>query len=484
MVLFNVSLAMQVILFTRRDSFRQDIPIIALLHVVVAGVFCIIWPHFLRKMNRREPGSFIHFIREFKLPVLILFLPILARFHGIYTHDGAFAKFVMFAILGFATPAIYSTFFTIVPSRMHGRAVGFTLALTILSWSILAFYLNHYSDMESAGHREANVFHVLTVVMFCNFIVLLISLFRGRNSLLPPPVEPGESAQNFRKRNIFNLCIALLIFFLLNGLQSAKFFPIFRFANQEIPVNGLAVFVIFCLAIGWILDRGRPASFRYIMLFCSLFIMLAPSALALQDNLPAYRTILALGMLSQVAIMASTQVVISRLMLDDAWFCFGYCYPYASRAVAIFGAWIINSRIIEHNGFIILLSTVTAFFFYYLISKVEPRVSAVEGVESGEAKGEMLLEPAAPEKNEAPVPQHKTRESFDPGKLFDEYGLSPREREVAVLLIKGSSTSDISRALEISVHTVKAHVRNILNKFNVPNRKAFLVKFINLKGGA
>lgn len=109
MVLFNVSLAMQVILFTRRDSFRHDIPVIALLHIAVAGIFCIIWPHFLRKMNRREPGSFLHFIREFKLPVLILFLPILARFHGIYTHDGAFAKFVMFAILGFATPAIYST---------------------------------------------------------------------------------------------------------------------------------------------------------------------------------------------------------------------------------------------------------------------------------------------------------------------------------------------------------------------------------------
>ncbi len=483
MILFNVSLAMQVILFTRRDSFRDDIPVIALLHIIVAGTFCIIWPHFLRKMNAREPGSFIRFVREFKLPVLILFVPILARFHGIYSHDGAFAKFVMFAILGFATPAIYSAFFNIVPTRLHGRALGLTLAITILSWSILALYLNHYVDLADVKYKETRIFHALSVLMFFNFIILLVSLFRGRGSLLPPPAQHSERAQKKRQGNVINLCTALLIVFLLNGRQHAKVFPFFRCNNQEVSFLALAALVFLCFALGWILDTRKMVFFRYLMLLCSLFIMLAPSALALQDNVLVYRTILGLGMISQLAIMLSTQVVMSRLMVDDSWFCLGYCYPYASRAVAIFGAWMINAGVIVHNGFLILLSTVTAFFFYYLISKVEPDAEPTDTAQD-ELPEISDKPPPAPVKmpRGGTTSRKQAAVSSDPEKLFDEYGLSPREREVADLLIKGYATSDISHSLDITDNTVKVHVRNIPGKFNVSSRKAFLVKFINLHG--
>ena len=48
--------------------------------------------------------------------------------------------------------------------------------------------------------------------------------------------------------------------------------------------------------------------------------------------------------------------------------------------------------------------------------------------------------------------------------------LSPREQEVAGLLIEGASNKGIARRLDISVHTAKFHVTQILDKLGAQNR--------------
>ena len=47
------------------------------------------------------------------------------------------------------------------------------------------------------------------------------------------------------------------------------------------------------------------------------------------------------------------------------------------------------------------------------------------------------------------------------------YGLSPREREVMELLVRGYSTDRIGKDLRISYHTVKTHVYHIYQKVGV-----------------
>lgn len=49
--------------------------------------------------------------------------------------------------------------------------------------------------------------------------------------------------------------------------------------------------------------------------------------------------------------------------------------------------------------------------------------------------------------------------------------LTARELEVLRLLVKDASNQEIGRQLHISVHTVKNHVHNILDKLNVSNRR-------------
>jgi DNA-binding CsgD family transcriptional regulator len=59
------------------------------------------------------------------------------------------------------------------------------------------------------------------------------------------------------------------------------------------------------------------------------------------------------------------------------------------------------------------------------------------------------------------------------------YGLSPRERAVVDLVVRGASTKQISQALYISEYTVQDHLSNIFDKIGVRDRRA-LVKRLYL----
>ena len=57
--------------------------------------------------------------------------------------------------------------------------------------------------------------------------------------------------------------------------------------------------------------------------------------------------------------------------------------------------------------------------------------------------------------------------------------LSPREREVIVWLCMGKTNWEIGMILDISVYTVKNHVRSILQKLNARNRVHVVRMVIN-----
>ncbi len=51
---------------------------------------------------------------------------------------------------------------------------------------------------------------------------------------------------------------------------------------------------------------------------------------------------------------------------------------------------------------------------------------------------------------------------------------TPREREVATLIIEGLTNEQVARKLFISLSTVKTHLQNIYAKAQVPNRTALV----------
>jgi ligand-binding sensor domain-containing protein/DNA-binding CsgD family transcriptional regulator len=66
-------------------------------------------------------------------------------------------------------------------------------------------------------------------------------------------------------------------------------------------------------------------------------------------------------------------------------------------------------------------------------------------------------------------------------KFYEKYGISPREREIVHLLLKGKSNKEIEDALFISMGTVKNHVYSIYQKIGVKNRAQLITLFKNLQ---
>lgn len=71
------------------------------------------------------------------------------------------------------------------------------------------------------------------------------------------------------------------------------------------------------------------------------------------------------------------------------------------------------------------------------------------------------------------------RESANAAKNeFQDIKLTDRELEVLRLLCEGQSNKEIATALQISLHTVKAHVCNIIHKMAVDDRTQVAIKAI------
>ncbi|MBR6417689.1 MAG: helix-turn-helix transcriptional regulator [Bacteroidales bacterium] len=60
-----------------------------------------------------------------------------------------------------------------------------------------------------------------------------------------------------------------------------------------------------------------------------------------------------------------------------------------------------------------------------------------------------------------------TRKENSPVDISDDYELSNREMDVLVLVAKGLSTKEIADKLNISVHTVNSHRKNITHKTGI-----------------
>ncbi|MCL2676111.1 MAG: helix-turn-helix transcriptional regulator, partial [Firmicutes bacterium] len=59
---------------------------------------------------------------------------------------------------------------------------------------------------------------------------------------------------------------------------------------------------------------------------------------------------------------------------------------------------------------------------------------------------------------------------------------TPREKEVAELLLQGKSRREIAEILYVSEHTVKTHTQHVFEKCYVSSQKALIAKYL-LGGG-
>ena len=103
------------------------------------------------------------------------------------------------------------------------------------------------------------------------------------------------------------------------------------------------------------------------------------------------------------------------------------------------------------------------------VAVVDPdlgKVYRVQGERVLQDKGDwcslVVIEPAAP---------------GDLVELLEQYGLTPRETEVACLMVRGHAAREIARRLQVSPHTVRDHVQRVHQKMGVHSRHELMRRF-------
>jgi DNA-binding CsgD family transcriptional regulator len=87
----------------------------------------------------------------------------------------------------------------------------------------------------------------------------------------------------------------------------------------------------------------------------------------------------------------------------------------------------------------------------------------------GRSRGLVLIEPAT-----SPGPAHQVQ-------ALAQYGLTRRECEVAVAVVRGGTTAQIAQELFLSTHTVADHLRKVYDKLAVGSRQQLAMRLL---GGA
>ena len=113
-----------------------------------------------------------------------------------------------------------------------------------------------------------------------------------------------------------------------------------------------------------------------------------------------------------------------------------------------------------------LLETLRAGARGYLLKNIDTEF-LLESIQRA-ARGESVMSPQIAHKLadslRAPPKESVAVADINSGKL------SPREREIIVMLAHGSSNKEIARVLNLSESTIKIHVQGILRKLNIAKR--------------
>jgi len=113
-----------------------------------------------------------------------------------------------------------------------------------------------------------------------------------------------------------------------------------------------------------------------------------------------------------------------------------------------------------------LLETLRAGARGYLLKNIDTEF-LLESIRRA-AHGESVMSPQMAHKLadslRAPPREIVAVTDINPGKL------SPREREIIVMLAHGASNKEIARVLNLSESTIKIHVQGILRKLNIAKR--------------
>lgn len=392
------------------------------------------------------------------------------------------SRYLAAAGMGLLLVATYSFYFDAVAPARRGLWFGVATGAGIFTWRLFMRFAD-FCDGESwngfpAALRAVYWVHTLVAVLLACVLLYAYAAF---------PVGVGRYASSFsaalsgreRKANIFFLLAGAFLLYLMNGFLEVRLFPVMP-VHEVPPFSTLHILMIACsLLMGWLFDRGPERSLWWMLRIGSWFFLLAPSLTILTSASAIYEPIHSGASLSQFSLLVALSVALAGLAKSGS--------EAGLLAGLVFGMRLVSFvwyRLLQRlpdlaPGVVVLLGTILAVFFYLAVKRVDLRERRPRPGPDDPA------DPAGPHalpfESGDPADEDGDGRSGAGGRGMDAFldsrPLTPREREIAVMLIAGAATRDIAAALGISENTVRTHVRNLLSKFGVNSRKAFVAAY-------
>lgn len=380
------------------------------------------------------------------LPLLVVLAAAACQivgFSGMFGRVGA--VYLSTTALGLMIPTVYSYFFTVVPVNRQGVCFGLAIASGVMYWRIC-----------TGAELSSGILPVVHNLMFAGLLAAVAYGYSWGEFVIPAWGMPRKNAG----RNIVLILAAVGIYFLLNGFLGGRLFIAQNTAASGYWPLGVTVIVV-CTLTGWALDRRKTYYYRRFAVLWSLLVMLASSLAVLAESPALFWTVHSFAVVGQIMMFVGMSIILAGYA-GGVWF--GLIFSSASivRLLSIVGQELYLKNADLNRGIIVFISIVAGMAFYALVIKIQP----YEGPEK-----------AAPEPEDAAA----NGDAAPAAAIFADHGLTPRETEVALCIMKGASTRDMAEELGISENTVKIHVRNVLGKFGVSSRKAFLAAIIAVK---
>lgn len=462
------------ILAIHPESQRLLLPI-TIAHFLGVIVSALLLPGLLERWSRHRRGEGRLSLFGTAAPLgVILFSALALSAAGVNRrHDGDGLDIAFHFCVGMLLPVLYNLFFTQVPARRQGLFIGLTSAVGLVALHLMLVPEHDGLSPEEIagwiGYLAAVQFLVLSIMVAAIAIVLVMA----GDSLFPPP-PPCAEKERKRRSSVWRLTGAVVVSGFVYSVLDARLALTITETYGIDFTAATAILVIGCPLVGACLDRWQAKAFDLMLKAYFVFLLLAPS-LALLDHYPLVSGLIRCSAsFSQFAIFIAIPVAFSRFAVRDRWFPLLYCTVYIMRNVCMLGVWVVRAVFPLDSGIFMIATTLSAIAFHFLSKEIACPNSPAADREPPPAEE---AAPAADEEADAAAPAAGAATPVM-AELYEHYGLSRRERDVATLIVEGKGNREIAAALDISEHTVKIHVRNILGKFRVPSRQALLAKVI------
>lgn len=389
-------------------------------------------------------------------------------------YEGFWLVFVQLVIWAMLWSIMYRLFFLSVPSRSQGFSLGGALAAGHAFWAMIILILVEIYPQAPPGSatRYGMLLHCTRSLLSLAFAYIVWRLFRvlpellskGQARLADREQCPKSGADLAASTILLRLLLPLTITCFINGASYFIILPYFNIKEAYPEYTQLVFLLLFSFA-AFLLYRYGNKILKFLFIGGTLLCLPVPWLLVLSPQSWLYQIILVGSIIGYQMQLFSGMLLAGNLAFRCVFPALSTTAPLICVSSAMLAGSLFQNYVqpLLPNSLIVTLMVCT----FLCIVSLPTAYRALHEINTD------VNPPATPA---LPV----IRDIAQTINAFSvEYKLSPREKEILELLIRGLSTGAMADTLHLKENSVRFYIRTLLKKANVNSRMELVSTLIN-----